>query len=89
MTTFSAQPHRYADGKHYRANRYRLIATEGARKIGVGGALIVGDKVIAYAGHPELGESVAAITKRSVAFVWGASLTEALAKIKPHLEDEL
>jgi len=85
---YIARKYRYADGKAYRPNIYVIYEADGIRS--VGGAVVLGDKALAYAGHPGLcQDKVADIIKRADAYAWGNTIQEALAKIKPALNGEL
>lgn len=87
MATFLARKYRYADGVIYNPNRYDIFETSDGHPRRVGGALVLKGKAIAFIGHPGYGDSAAKIIKGARAYAWGADLSDALAKIRPALEE--
>ncbi len=90
MPKMMAKHHRYADGVAYNQRRYDIMldistTREPFYKI-VGGALVLKDKAIAYIGATSLSSRARDIVGRADAFVWGNDLQDALAKIKPQIE---
>lgn len=80
--TYTATTYTYADGRKA-FGRYTIVNGRGQ---GVGGALVVGGKAIAYAGMPGDGGNAERIKRYADKWVEAANLRAALAAIKPHLE---
>lgn len=91
MTRLIAKKYRYADGGIYRDNAYNLLAISpvvgGETSNRLGGALVLKDKAIAWTGTFS-GFKVKDIIAYSNGYASGATLNEALAKIKPQLQVE-
>jgi hypothetical protein len=83
--SYIARKYRYADGNAYRQNLYVIYEADGIRA--VGGAVVLKDKAIAFAGHSGLcQEKIGSIIAHAKAFAWGSDLKDALTKIKPELK---
>lgn len=90
MTTLIARKYRYADGRVYQANRYVLLALDDGEYRTVGGALVLKDKAIAFNGMPiGDGHSATKIVKYAKNYAWGRTLAEALASIRPAIENRV
>jgi hypothetical protein len=82
-----ARRYRYANGVCYNRNHFMVLFCDDGHMLGVGGALVVGGKALAYIGMPGEGNSVKRIMAHTKAFVWGDSLTDALKKLKATYPD--
>jgi hypothetical protein len=88
---FVARRHRYADGAVYNTSRYDLmlnIGTEAAPYYrAFGGMIILRNKAIAYVGATSISAKVKDVVNHADHYVWGDNAQDALAKIKPFLND--
>ncbi len=91
MSIYKATKYRYADGVSYRQNIYKLQRVEEGFDVTVGGMIVLEDKVFAFAGFGNMvQEKIKSIINNpnTSKYVWGASIQEVLAKIRPFLDYE-
>lgn len=82
-----ARRYKYNNGVCYNRNHFMILYCDKGHMLGVGGALVMGNKAIAYIGMPGDGGSLKRILGHTKAFVWGDSLLDALKKLKAAYPD--